>query len=93
MAIICPKCKSQYDITLFQFGRTLKCDCGYIINPNERIPIEIPVDGILDLHTFKPSEIKDLIPDYLKACNQRKILSVRLIHGKGTGTLQRTVHA
>ncbi|MFH1458644.1 MAG: Smr/MutS family protein, partial [Candidatus Omnitrophota bacterium] len=35
----------------------------------------------------------DLIPDYLKACNQRKILSVRLIHGKGTGTLQRTVHA
>ncbi len=35
MAIICPKCKSQYDITLFQFGRTLKCDCGYIIIPNK----------------------------------------------------------
>jgi len=37
MAIICPKCKSQYDITLFEFGRTLKCDCGYIINPNKFI--------------------------------------------------------
>jgi len=37
MAIICPKCKSQYDITLFQFGRTLKCGCGYIINPNKFI--------------------------------------------------------
>jgi len=35
MAIICPKCKSQYDITLFEFGRTLKCDCGYVINPNK----------------------------------------------------------
>lgn len=35
MAVICPKCKSQYDITLFQFGRTLKCDCGYVINPNK----------------------------------------------------------
>ena len=92
MAIICPKCKSQYDITLFQFGRTLKCDCGYSINPNEKAPIEIPIDGILDLHTFRPSEIKDLVPDYLKACSQRGIFSVRIIHGKGTGTLQRTVH-
>ena len=35
MAIICPKCKSQYDITLFEFGRSLKCDCGYLINPNK----------------------------------------------------------
>jgi hypothetical protein len=37
MAIICPRCKSQYDITLFQFGRTLKCDCGYSINPNRGV--------------------------------------------------------
>jgi hypothetical protein len=35
MAIICPKCKSQYDITLFEFGGTLKCDCGYVIDPNK----------------------------------------------------------
>ncbi|MBL7198046.1 MAG: hypothetical protein ISS47_08095 [Candidatus Omnitrophica bacterium] len=35
MAIVCEKCKRQYDITLFQFGRTLKCDCGYVINPNK----------------------------------------------------------
>ncbi len=35
MAIICPKCKRQYDITLFQFGRTIKCDCGYVINLNK----------------------------------------------------------
>jgi len=93
MAIICPKCKKQYDITLFEFGRTLKCDCGYQINPNERAPIEIPIDGILDLHTFSPSEIKDLVPDYLKACIQRRIFTVRIIHGKGIGALQRTVHS
>lgn len=35
MAIICPKCRSQYDITLFEFGKTLKCDCGYVIDPNK----------------------------------------------------------
>ncbi|KPK96567.1 MAG: DNA mismatch repair protein MutS [Omnitrophica WOR_2 bacterium SM23_72] len=63
------------------------------MNPNERAPIEIPIDGILDLHTFSPSEIKDLVPDYLKACIQRRIFTVRIIHGKGIGALQRTVHS
>lgn len=93
MAIICPKCNRQYDITLFQFGRGIECDCGCVINPNERAAIEIPIDGILDLHTFKPAEAKDLVPDYLRACIQRGIFSVRIIHGKGTRALQQTVHS
>jgi DNA-nicking Smr family endonuclease len=63
--------------------------------PNEspEDPVEIPIDGILDLHTFRPSEIGDLVPDYLEACREKNILTVRVIHGKGTGTLRRTVHA
>jgi dsDNA-specific endonuclease/ATPase MutS2 len=56
-------------------------------------PIEIPIDGILDLHTFQPREIKDLVPDYLLACRREGILDVRIIHGKGTGALRETVHA
>jgi DNA-nicking Smr family endonuclease len=52
-----------------------------------------PVDGTLDLHTFRPNEVKDLIPEYLSACRDRGILHVRLIHGKGSGTLRRTVQA
>jgi len=28
MAILCPDCSSQYDVTLFQFGRAVRCDCG-----------------------------------------------------------------
>ncbi|MBE0596091.1 MAG: Smr/MutS family protein [Desulfuromonadales bacterium] len=56
-------------------------------------PIELPIDGVLDLHTFNPKEIGELIPDYLGACRQRGILSVRIIHGKGTGVLQRRVHS
>jgi DNA-nicking Smr family endonuclease len=55
--------------------------------------IELPIDGILDLHTFQPREVKDLLPDYLAACRERKILEVRVIHGKGTGTLRRMVHS
>lgn len=28
MAISCPRCGRQYDVTLFQFGRTINCACG-----------------------------------------------------------------
>ena len=59
----------------------------------ESEPMELPIDGILDLHAFQPKEVKDLLPDYLTACREHGILQVRVIHGKGTGALRQTVHA
>ncbi len=56
-------------------------------------PLELPIDGTLDLHTFDPREVRGLVVDYLAACRERGILEVRIIHGKGSGTLLRTVHA
>jgi len=28
MSIRCPKCKKEYDATLFEFGREIICECG-----------------------------------------------------------------
>jgi len=55
--------------------------------------IELPIDGVLDLHGFNPKEIKELVPDYIEECLKREIHQVRIIHGKGTGTLRRIVHS
>ena len=56
-------------------------------------PIQLPIDGVLDLHRFKPRDVKELVLDYLTACQERGILQVRIIHGKGIGQLQRAVHS
>ena len=55
--------------------------------------LEYPIDGILDLHQFRPADVKDVLGDYLDACKERGIWEVRVIHGKGIGTLREIVHA
>lgn len=60
---------------------------------DEENPSELPINGVLDLHTFEPREIKELVSEYLLACQERGILEVRIIHGKGVGNLRRSVHA
>ncbi len=53
----------------------------------------LPIDGVLDLHTFRPEEAASAGDEYLRACHEKGILEVKVIHGKGKGMLRRTVQA
>ena len=56
-------------------------------------PVRIPIRDEIDLHTFRPEEVEDLLLDYFAECVAHRIYRVRVVHGKGTGTLKRKVLA
>lgn len=59
----------------------------------DHAPVILPITGELDLHTFRPQDLGELIPAYMGECAARGVREVRIVHGKGTGTLRTTVHA
>ncbi|HWA24422.1 MAG TPA: Smr/MutS family protein [Lacunisphaera sp.] len=66
---------------------------GVMTDDDPTPPVAIPITGELDLHTFRPAEIGSLLEGYFAECRTRGIRRVRVVHGKGTGTLRATVEA
>jgi dsDNA-specific endonuclease/ATPase MutS2 len=60
---------------------------------DEDKPVRVPITGELDLHTFRPAELSSLLPEYFRECRRAGILSVRVVHGKGSGSLRAGVIA
>jgi DNA-nicking Smr family endonuclease len=54
---------------------------------------DYPVDGTLDLHMFRPADVKSAVSEYLMQCRMRGVLRVRIIHGKGQGVLRQIVRS
>lgn len=79
-----------------QRGKSQLLDTFLHFLPNrpcmEDEPHRMPVTNELDLHTFRPSEVAELLPEYFAECLKEGITTVRVIHGKGTGALRERVH-
>lgn len=48
-------------------------------------PVEVPITDALDLHPFRPDEVRDVALEYLTVARKRGFRQVRLIHGRGIG--------
>ncbi len=59
--------------------------------PPEDWAYVVPIEDHLDLHTFPPRDIPDVVRDYLDAAHERGFAEVRLIHGKGIGVQRERV--
>jgi DNA-nicking Smr family endonuclease len=49
------------------------------------MPHHIPIEDSIDLHTFRPADIKSVVEEYIRAAHEAGLREVRLIHGRGIG--------
>ena len=55
-------------------------------------PVALPITGELDLHAFAPGDIPSVVEEYVRACEEKGLVQLRLIHGRSKG-VQRAVVA
>lgn len=48
-------------------------------------PFEVPIEDVIDLHPFRPRDVKEVAEEYLLAAREKGFRQVRLIHGRGIG--------
>lgn len=53
-------------------------------------PVEIEITDVLDLHSFRPQDIRAVVEAYLPEAHKKGFSVVRIIHGKGVG-IQREI--
>ena len=54
-------------------------------------PVELPITDVLDLHSFRPAEVPDVVREYLDAAYEKGFRELRIVHGKGIGVQRQTV--
>ncbi len=59
--------------------------------PPEEAPHVVPIEDALDLHSFLPRDVPDVVRDYLDAAIAAGMTEVRIIHGRGIGVQRERV--
>jgi DNA-nicking Smr family endonuclease len=54
---------------------------------------ELAITDVLDLHSFPPREVKDVVRDWLEAAYEKGFRELRVIHGRGIGVQRQTVRS
>jgi dsDNA-specific endonuclease/ATPase MutS2 len=60
---------------------------------SESLPVKLPITDVLDLHSFRPSDVADVVREWLDAVHEAGFHVVRIVHGKGVGVQRQTVRA
>lgn len=55
--------------------------------------VELPLSDVLDLHSFPPREVADVVREWLDAVYAAGYREVRIVHGRGVGVQRATVRA
>ena len=58
---------------------------------DEDDPVIVPIEDSIDLHTFAPRDIPDVVESYLEAAQEQGLEEVRIIHGRGKGVQKERV--
>jgi DNA-nicking Smr family endonuclease len=53
--------------------------------------VEVPIEREIDLHTFHPGDVAEVVEEYIYQCHLRGFAEVRIVHGKGRQVLRRVV--
>ncbi|MCC7306794.1 MAG: Smr/MutS family protein [Acidobacteria bacterium] len=54
-------------------------------------PVELEITDSIDLHAFRPKEVKSVLIAYLAEARKKGFRLVRIIHGKGIGVQREIV--
>jgi dsDNA-specific endonuclease/ATPase MutS2 len=55
--------------------------------------VVMQIEDSIDLHTFQPREIPDIVESYLEAAVEEGFTEVRIIHGRGKGVQRARVRS
>jgi len=80
----------EIDADLRATPEEIAAELGVSTRPDE--PLVVALTDELDLHAFSPRDCADVAGEYLAAAQLAGLTTVRIVHGKGTGTLRRIVH-